>query len=152
MTEVFGDAFYYIALLNPADRFHGAAVQLTRTLAQRIVTTGWVLAEVADALCAPVVRQRTHLFLERIVADPNTTVVLTFDPWFSRGLSLYGQRGDKSWSLTDCISFEVMSARRIRDALTGDQHFVQAGFGALLPRPMSRSRSPRKNKSTGEGD
>lgn len=27
MTEVFADAFYYIALLNPADRFHTAAIQ-----------------------------------------------------------------------------------------------------------------------------
>lgn len=28
MTEVFTDAFYYIALLNPADQFHAAAIQL----------------------------------------------------------------------------------------------------------------------------
>jgi uncharacterized protein len=38
-----------------------------------------------------------------------------------------------SWSLTDCISFEVMRARGISDALTGDHHFAQAGFRVLLP-------------------
>ncbi len=32
MNEVFADAFYYIALLNPADQFHSAAVQATRSL------------------------------------------------------------------------------------------------------------------------
>jgi predicted nucleic acid-binding protein len=53
-------------------------------------------------------------------------------PWFARGLKLYGERRDKSWSLTDCISFEVMKDRAISDALTGDQHFMQAGFRALL--------------------
>ena len=57
MSEVFADAFYYIALLNPADRFHAAAIQITQTLRQPVVTTAWILMEVADALCAPVVRQ-----------------------------------------------------------------------------------------------
>ena len=53
MTEVFADAFYYIALLNPADQFHAAAVQATQKLNCRLVTTLWILMEVTDALCAP---------------------------------------------------------------------------------------------------
>ena len=132
MSEVFADAFYCIALLNPADQFHATAVAATKTLTQRLVTSGWVLMEVADALSAPAVRQRTHQFLERIAVDPNTTVVTDLAPWFARSLKLYGERRDKSWSLTDCISFEVMKDRGISDALTGDQHFIQAGFRALL--------------------
>ncbi len=132
MTEVFADAFYYIALLNPADQFHASAIEATKNLQQPLVTTGWVLMEVADALSAPAVRQRTHQLLERISTDPNTIVVSGFDPWFARGLALYGKRDDKSWSLTDCISFEIMTERGISDALTGDHHFVQAGFRALL--------------------
>jgi uncharacterized protein len=35
---------------------------------------------------------------------------------------------DKGFSFTDCSSFAVMKERRIRVALTGDHHFVQAGF------------------------
>ena len=132
MNEVFADAFYYIALLNPADQFHSAAVQATRSLTQRVVTTAWVLLEVADALSAPAVRQRTHQFLQQVVSDANTVVISEFAPWFTRGVSLYGNRADKSWSLTDCISFEVMTDRGITDALTGDHHFVQAGFRVLL--------------------
>ena len=58
------------------------------------------------------------------------------EPWFARGKELYGDRPDKSWSLTDCISFVVMTERGISDALTGDHHFVQARFRALhLPSP-----------------
>jgi uncharacterized protein len=34
--------------------------------------------------------------------------------------------------LTDCISFVVMSDREIAEAMTGDHHFEQAGFVALL--------------------
>jgi predicted nucleic acid-binding protein len=53
-------------------------------------------------------------------------------PWFEQGLALFSRRMDKSWSLTDCISFQIMQARGIREALTGDHHFQQAGFAALL--------------------
>lgn len=51
---------------------------------------------------------------------------------FDAGLLLYTNRRDKGWSLTDCLSFEVMGGRGIREALTGDHHFEQAGFTALL--------------------
>jgi predicted nucleic acid-binding protein len=51
---------------------------------------------------------------------------------FDAGWKLYCERPDKDWSLTDCISFVVMHDRGIVDALTGDHHFEQAGFCALL--------------------
>ncbi len=35
---------------------------------------------------------------------------------------------DKDFSFTDCTSFVVMRERRLRDALTTDDHFRQAGF------------------------
>ncbi len=49
-----------------------------------------------------------------------------------QGLALYTRRSDKDWSLTDCISFVVMKAEGIEEALTGDHHFEQGGFVALL--------------------
>ena len=45
---------------------------------------------------------------------------------------LYGQRPDMEWGLTDCVSFTLMRERNITQAVTADQHFVQAGFQALL--------------------
>jgi uncharacterized protein len=132
MTEAFADSFYYIALLNPADQFHAAAVRATQGLSARLVTTAWVLTDVADALSAPAVRQRTHQFLERVAADPNTALISEHKPWYARGVDLYGKRPDKAWSLTDCISFALMTERGLTEALTGDHHFLQAGFRALL--------------------
>ena len=66
----------------------------------------------------------------------STTVALTLAPptveLFDAGVALYHSRTDKDWSLTDCISFVVMSQHGITGALTGDHHFEQAGFKVLL--------------------
>jgi predicted nucleic acid-binding protein len=51
---------------------------------------------------------------------------------FDRGVELYDARPDKHWSLTDCISFVAMQDHGISEALTGDRHFEQAGFVALM--------------------
>jgi predicted nucleic acid-binding protein len=51
---------------------------------------------------------------------------------------LYKSHQDKAWGLVDCISFVVMREAGVNQALTFDQHFVQAGFQALMletPRP-----------------
>jgi hypothetical protein len=132
MTEVFADSFYYLALLNPADQHHAAALQATKNLQSRIVTTPWVLMEVGDALSHPSARALTHRFLMQVQADANTVIIPFAESWYRRGLALYGSRLDKGWSLTDCISFEVMNARQLTEAITGDHHFVQAGFRILL--------------------
>jgi predicted nucleic acid-binding protein len=47
-------------------------------------------------------------------------------------VDLYRSRGDKDWSVTDCLSFVVMERRRLTEALTTDHHFEQAGRKALM--------------------
>ena len=47
---------------------------------------------------------------------------------FAEGFDLYKSYQDKDWSLVDCVSFVVMRQRKIKQALTFDQHFAQAGF------------------------
>ena len=132
MKRVFGDSLFFIALLNERDQFHAAARALAAARPLDIVTTRWILAEVADALAAAPWRERASVFLHRAVANPYLRVVQDSDRLFDCGLGLYQQRKDKDWSLTDCISFTVIADERLTDALTGDRHFEQAGFMALL--------------------
>jgi len=132
LIGTFADSFYFIAVLNPADQFHEDAVRFTQANKKPVITTTWVLVEVADALCAPGFRHYVHQSLNLIATHPRTQVIAADEEWFARGLALYGARPDKAWSLTDCISFEVMGELGLSDALTGDHHFEQAGFRALF--------------------
>jgi len=64
--------------------------------------------------------------------DDHVNIIPASHDLFRRGLELYFKRVDKEWSLTDCISFTVMSDEGLAEALTGDHHFEQAGFTILL--------------------
>ncbi len=130
--RLFADSFYFIALLNERDAAHKRVVQFSRDHGAVVVTTRWVLAEVADALCDPAWRVRAGAFIAYILTAPGFIVLGGSEELFARGLSLYNTRPDKAWSLTDCISFVVMSDEGVREVLTGDRHFEQAGFTALL--------------------
>ena len=135
MTPYFADTFYYLALLNPSDQAHSGVVRVTAALDRPLVTTAWILTEVADALCAPERRVAVAEFIDGIRVDPEVQVVPPTAELFTRGFTLFRDRPDKYWSLTDCISFVVMQERGLREALTGDHHFEQAGFVALLKSP-----------------
>jgi uncharacterized protein len=64
--------------------------------------------------------------------EPRVRVVRPGEALTERALQLYDERPDKEWSLTDCLSFVVMKEAHIREALTTDHHFEQAGFTVLL--------------------
>jgi predicted nucleic acid-binding protein len=42
---------------------------------------------------------------------------------------LFFRYRDKGFSFTDCTSFILMRELKLREALTTDHHFIQAGFG-----------------------
>jgi uncharacterized protein len=131
MNAVFADTFYFLALLNERDAAHSKASLFDATT-RPLVTTAWVLTEVGDAMAAPENRPAFLELLEMLQDSPDARIIGPTDELFARGIELFRQRVDKEWSLTDCISFVVMNDERVTDALTGDRHFEQAGFRALL--------------------
>jgi predicted nucleic acid-binding protein len=132
MTPVFVDSSYYVALLLKTDQAHPRAVEMTRTLQSPIVTTAWVLTEVANTLSASHLRSGFLSLLDDLTNDADVLIIAPEPETFAQGIDLYRNRPDKNWSLTDCISFVVMKREGITEALTGDHHFEQAGFKALL--------------------
>jgi predicted nucleic acid-binding protein len=52
----FADSSVLIALLNPSDAHHAQAMAAIEALSAPLLTTHWVLVEIADALSAPTYR------------------------------------------------------------------------------------------------
>jgi len=132
VKPLFADAFFFFALWNRSDAFHPAVVKYMEQFRGRLLTTRWVLMEVADGLSDSLERQKLKRWFDRLDSDDTVEVVGFDEDHYQRGLTLYDSRPDKRWSLTDCISFTVMEEQGLRDALTGDRHFAQAGFVPLF--------------------
>src|SRR5215210_6459817 len=128
MNACFGDTFYFLALLNVDDAAHESVRKFLEGFDRSIVTTDWVLIEVADAMASLRARSQFCDFVDGIKRDGEVRIVRADSRLFDEGFQLYRQRPDKAWPLTDCISFAVMTQLGINDALTADRHFEQAGF------------------------
>jgi predicted nucleic acid-binding protein len=50
-----------------------------------------------------------------------------------RAKAFFRNHADHDYSFTDCTSFVVMQELKIRQAVTTDRHFAEAGFEPLLP-------------------
>jgi uncharacterized protein len=137
MTEVFLDTSFAIAVTVSTDRYHETAVRQgieLRSSRAVLVTTHAILTEIADSFSRPPYRAAATQLLRALQRDPGVLVLPVDSDLFARGHQLFIDRPDKTWGLTDCISFAVMQQRGIRDALTADRDFEQAGFVALLRR------------------
>jgi len=129
---VFMDTFAFLAWLNPRDAAFARVTQWLETYDGRFLTTEWVLMELADALSPSRLRATAVHYLPKLRTDPAFDIVVYEAAVYEAGFNLFSKRPDKDWSLTDCISFEVMRLRGVSDALTADHHFEQAGFRAVF--------------------
>lgn len=135
MLKVFVDTAAWIALVNTSDGLHASAQTVMTNLRgqnARLMTTEFVLLEVANALSAPAFRVRAAALIDGLRTGSNVSIVQADTTLLNDGWKLYGDRPDKEWSLTDCTSFIVMQREGITQAFTSDHHFEQAGFVKLL--------------------
>ena len=132
MNRVFADTHYFLALLNSKDVSHQRAIAASLALNGELVTTAWVITELADAMSSSTNRVEFLSTYDDLRTNPQVRIIQPEIALFDLGIQLYRNRQDKDWSLTDCISFVVMQQEGMTQALTGDRHFEQAGFVALL--------------------
>jgi len=132
MRRVFADTSFLIALLSPRVQNHYSAARLSAQSRLQIVTTEFVLIEMANAFAGAENRLRAVAFWNSMLDDPANDIVPASSALLGRGFDLFVRRSDKQWSLTDCTSFVVMQEHGLTEALTADRHFEQAGFSALL--------------------
>ena len=128
---VFMDTYGLIAWINTRDAAHQRVKSYLDSYSGNIVTTEWVLLEFADAFSPSKAKPFAIEAIKRIHRLP--MFLVGFEPAVRQaGFDLYETRSDKDWSLTDCVSFSVMTQRGLSEALTADHHFEQAGFRAVF--------------------
>jgi predicted nucleic acid-binding protein len=133
MKQIFADTSYWIGLVNPRDQIHQKVIKITQQLfSVRLLTTEMVLGELLNSFSDSPFRRAVAGMVLKLRSDRNVRIVPQTSEQFESALRRYKQAADKSWSLTDCASFEVMEAEQIQAALTHDQHFAQAGYETLL--------------------
>lgn len=129
------DTAAWIALINRSDTLHEQAKAVMNQLREaksKLVTTEFIFVEVANALSKPPLRNSAVLFINGLRRLKTVQIVPASAKLFQTGWLLYSDRPDKEWSLTDCISFEIMRREKVSKAFTSDHHFEQAGFVKLM--------------------
>ena len=119
-------------LLVPDEAGHHLAVAIMGDPHRSFVTTDWIIGETVNLLTS---RRRPHLarqFLRQLDLSPGIQIVYGGQDLFARAKALLLQYEDRNLPFTDFVSFAVMRALKIHDALTADRHFKLMGFQTLL--------------------
>lgn len=98
---------------------------------QPLVITDAVLLEIGNALSRNF-KSEAVTVIDHFSNSAEVEIVRLTPQLFEQSYQLYRSYVDKEWGLVDCISFTVMRQMDIIEALSFDQHFVQAGFTALM--------------------
>lgn len=131
MIILFLDTSFVIALELADERYHPVAKQYWQGLKNsslQLVTSSYVFDEIVTFLSS---RNRHDKAVEvgnRLISSPTVQIIQVDAALFSDAWQYFQKHDDKSYSLTDCISFLLMERLSIQTALTFDQHFVQAGY------------------------
>lgn len=133
--ETFVDTSGFYSILVRRDDQHAEAVRLLHGGGARrrtFVTTDYVLDETATLLKARGLGHLLQGLFDTVFASSACTVRWTDVDRFEKSRAFFLKHLDHAWSFTDCLSFVVMREARLREALTKDLYFQEAGFVALL--------------------
>jgi hypothetical protein len=133
--ETFVDTSGFYSLLVQRDDRHSEAVTIlsaSGTKRRRFLTTDYVLDETATLLKARGYNHLLQAFFDSVLTSKACTIRWTDVEAFDEARVYCLKHSDHSWSFTDCLSFVVMRKLRLREALTKDAHFTEAGYVALL--------------------
>ncbi|HJS88743.1 MAG TPA: PIN domain-containing protein [Steroidobacteraceae bacterium] len=134
--EAFVDTSALYALIDRRDSHHPAMVERVQRLLhsrRTLVTTDYVVCESVNLANARAGHQVGARILELIERSAALRVEWIGSLRFESTKVFYRRYSDSDHrlSFTDCASFVVMRELRISEALTTDEHFVEAGFKVL---------------------
>jgi predicted nucleic acid-binding protein len=135
VTPIFLDTAGLIAWINKDDQWHELARRKWSELIDArnpLITSSLVLVEIGDGLSRIHLRELAVKLNRQIGRSAQVEIVHVTPELQADGWAIFGERADKDWGITDCISFAIMRHRGISKAFTLDHHFEQAGFERLI--------------------
>jgi predicted nucleic acid-binding protein len=135
MKAVFVDTMGWFSLLDRRDAWHDKAKSRMAKLAKArtpLFTSDYVVDETATLLKVRHAKQAIHGFFETVESSQALTLTPVTSARFQQAKDFFLKHLDHSYSFTDVTSFVLMKELGIREALTHDEHFTEAGFVRLL--------------------
>ncbi len=126
---VFADTSALFALLVRNDYMYVRAKKNFEYFVENntpLLTSSYVLLETLTLLQRRVGMEAVGDFNRKIV--PLLDILWVDEGWHTRAMQRLNAEGNRSVSLTDCLSFEIMEAREITTAFAFDAHFTESGF------------------------
>lgn len=133
-TPILIDTGFIIALEATDDQNHKDATSYWQGLSKPLpplITTSYVFDEIVTFFSKRNHHAKSVEIGERLLSSPSIQFIHVDEGLFFESWKLFRQRQDKTYSLTDCISFSIMKKLGSVRALTFDQHFHQEGFQTL---------------------
>ncbi len=131
MSLVFIDTGYLLALELSNDQNHKKALRHWNDVSSSLpflVTTSYVFDEVITFFNSRSHHEKGVQVGGYLLRSPSVDFIHVDEKLFFEGWNYFQSHQDKRYSLTDCISFVVMSKLDISIAYTFDKHFEQAGL------------------------
>jgi uncharacterized protein len=121
-----------LCLLLRSEPNHAAARECYQRATVRL-THSLILAEfVALAQARRLPRKDALVFVHGVLENPDIEIVWVEQALMQESLDLLEARADKTYSWCDAVSFVLMKARGLTEALSTDRHFEQEGYSRLL--------------------
>ena len=136
MRGLFVDTAGWIACADTGDLAHERAIAWRNSWLQEgavLVSTDYIVDETLTLLRVRYGLGIAGTWWHYVDSSPRLRWEHISPERAEKARAMFFRYTDKEFSLTDCTSFVVMRELGLRDALTTDHHFAQAGF-LTLPR------------------
>lgn len=134
-NNVFLDTSGLFAFLVKKDVKHRKASSIIHKTVKDggyLITTDYIIDETATLLKARGYGHITSNLFDGIMSSKACRIEWMDQDFFHKAKAMFLKYNDHKWAFTDCFSFVVMKSSGLKNALTKDTHFLEAGFVPLL--------------------
>jgi predicted nucleic acid-binding protein len=131
MKRLFIDTAGWMSMADRNDAHHTDSTQVRDNWLEEggiLVTSDYVIDETLTLIRVRLGIDAAEKWWDIVSDSPRLKVEWINSERAEKARRWFFRWRDKSFSFTDCTSFIVMRELRLKKVLTGDRHFIEAGF------------------------